>query len=477
MAEDSEDDRKQLLDRFLAEIAQGSGNAFFDEDDLVEMYDYASDTNDDYARMELLLCASRLYPTSEAMGERKAYFYYELGNDAAARAAAAQLPESSVLRRLLMLLLDRPDAKTAVRELDNIVDTTDDFEDEWVIQLVDTASDLGLYDWLKRRFDDIKKRSSYPQSFIYELIGTAELGEDYKLAESLAEELTLLEPFNGEFWEMLADIRISHLNEFEKGLSDIDYALAINPGSVKALLLKARALFELDRPTEEILPALNAAVDAAPDDAAPVHYLAMTLFSRGYVMEAINALEDFRKDNPAESTTLEYLTLLCKGHVPDEMLEPIFAAGDTPQAAHWVNIARRFADDGENEAAMTALKAYARHYELKDDTEFYFEMLYRTRRYTEIIELWQRLPVDSYDRTHIVDMLFVMSSLRLKNRSLVDSNIDAIIKRWSECRDSVSYSKRFDWLSTIYFLTSLKNTLDSGEPYDLDTIDPFTLLA
>lgn len=73
MADDSEDDRKQLLDRFLAEIAQGSGNVFFDEDDLVEMYDYAADTNDDYARMELLLCASRLYPSSEALGERKAF--------------------------------------------------------------------------------------------------------------------------------------------------------------------------------------------------------------------------------------------------------------------------------------------------------------------------------------------------------------------------------------------------------------------
>lgn len=478
MADNSEDDRKQLLDRFLAEIAQGSGNAFFDEDDLVEMYDYAADTNDDYARMELLLCASRLYPSSEPLGERKAFFYYELGNDAAARAAAAQLSENSVLRRLLMLLLDRPKAEIATRELDSIVDSTADFEDEWVIQLVDVASELGLYEWLKKRYDDIKKRSGYPQSFIYELIGVAEFAADYKMAESLAEELTLLEPFNGEFWEMLAEIRISHLNEFEKGLSDVDYALAINPDSVKALLLKGRALFELDRPTEEILPVLNAAVEAAPEDAAPVHYLAMTLFSRGYVMEAISALEDFRKAHPSESMTLEYMTLLCKGHVPDELFEPVFENGGAEIVAQWLSIARRFADDGEYEAAVTALKACARHTDMREETELFFEVLYRTHRYSEIVEYWQRIPdADVAARTHIVDLLFVLSAIRIKDTALLDSNLDAIIKRWSECRESEPFSRRFACMSTLYVLSSLKQALAGGDPYDLNSIDPFTPLA
>ena len=54
--------RKELYNKFKASLCQPVAERFFDEDELVELYDYAGDINDDYVQMEVLFCGARLYP-------------------------------------------------------------------------------------------------------------------------------------------------------------------------------------------------------------------------------------------------------------------------------------------------------------------------------------------------------------------------------------------------------------------------------
>lgn len=62
--EDFSDERDELCRRFRQSLAKPISERFYDEDELVELFDYAGDLNDDYLRMEVLLCGARFYPGS-----------------------------------------------------------------------------------------------------------------------------------------------------------------------------------------------------------------------------------------------------------------------------------------------------------------------------------------------------------------------------------------------------------------------------
>ncbi len=170
MSDNNTDERQQLLERFIKEISSGVASVFYDEDELIELYDYASDIGNDYVRFEVLMCGSRLYPSSVALGERKAFFFYMEDNEEAAKSALAVLPDSSVLKQLLSLLVNHVPKNVAAQELDKILASVKEFEDEEVIRLVHTACILGAYSWLTDNYQAILSRCSYPLSFVFELM-------------------------------------------------------------------------------------------------------------------------------------------------------------------------------------------------------------------------------------------------------------------------------------------------------------------
>lgn len=57
------DSREEIYRRFV-DYASGENTAdsFFEENDLIDVFDFASDTNDDFARLEVLQYAARMYP-------------------------------------------------------------------------------------------------------------------------------------------------------------------------------------------------------------------------------------------------------------------------------------------------------------------------------------------------------------------------------------------------------------------------------
>lgn len=59
--------RQELYERFKASLSQPVSQRYFDEDELVDLFDYAGDLQDDYVQLETLLCGARLYPESHGL--------------------------------------------------------------------------------------------------------------------------------------------------------------------------------------------------------------------------------------------------------------------------------------------------------------------------------------------------------------------------------------------------------------------------
>lgn len=462
-------EREDLTKSFIEAIVKGKDpGRFFDEDDLIEIFDYASDIPDDCTRLEVLLYAGRVFPDSNAMMERRGWFYSEMGIPDGARMVVERLPRDSVMRRLIEISSANAAKEDTEKALAEIVASTPDFEDEWMIRLVDTASDLGCFDWLKANYDEIKRHTTYPQTLIYEMTECAEMAGDYPFAVSLAEELTMLEPYNCEFWEMLAELRINHLEDYAHALNDLDYALAINPDSTKSLILKGRALFELDTPMDEVIECYTRAKELDPDSPTAVHSLALTLLSRGYDLEALNTLDDYRITHPGDVATIEYMLLASKGNVNSAIIEEAVSSSGTSALEE---CAQRLAAEKEHRGAMLIYDVLAAGGAVSE-ADFHLELLYRNHRYQEAIELSEKMSAEG-THTPVADLVWALSMVRLGKKEGLKDKISDMLEMYADQGEPETFQQRIARFGCIVPLTSIHYSLVNNSAVNADDVDPF----
>lgn len=311
MDENPEDARQNLYEEFLSEVVKaGNPEAYFDEADLIEIYDYSSDMSNYIAKMEVLLYGARHYPDSQALATRRAWFYSSLGETEAAACLNSRVDNGGVLNRLLALYSQEPlNSAQSIEKLEEIVESTDDFADEELIQLVDFCAEAGVLDWVEKNYERIKAKCSYPQTFIYEFANTLEDDGETSRPVELFEELTMLEPFTLDFWERLAEAQYNN-RSFDAAVTSSDYALALNPDSIPASRTKALALYAMHKEPEQIV-ALLEKVYAHPDSSeTEIGVLVGLLAMSGRFNEAVAHVKNYLNVHTPTRTVLNLLITL-----------------------------------------------------------------------------------------------------------------------------------------------------------------------
>ncbi len=266
MSDTNNDRRNELCSRFRQSLTDGSQSSqYFDEDDLIEIFDYAGDLNDDYLRMEALLCGARYYPDSIALKQRRALLYYTFGDDLTAKYLQDNADQHGLMWDITRTRNANPMGDEAVAALDRMLDEYGEFDDEEVIQLVDLASSLGQTDWLIRRLDALRAHVTYLPTLLFEIAVMLEMEQRYGEAITLLEELTDLEPYNEQYWFMLA--QEYDLDDNTSGaLQALDLALAILPGDKAMRFYQARLLARDENGRSQAIPALDRLAKEFPDD-------------------------------------------------------------------------------------------------------------------------------------------------------------------------------------------------------------------
>lgn len=277
MADTGNDRREELCNRFRQSLASSSDSSqYFDEDELIEIFDYAGDLNDDYLRWEALLCGARYYPDSAALRQRRALIYYTFGDDLSVKYLQDNAAQRGALWDISRTRAANPSGKKAAEALDRILADYPEFDDEEVIQFVDLAASLGQIRWLQSRLDDLRNHVTYLPTLLFEIAVTLEMINDYAGAIKLLEELTDLEPYNEQYWFMLA--QENDLNDNVGGaLQALDLALAILPGDKAMRFYHARLLARDDNNREQAVKSLRKLADEYPDDVDISRFLAALL--------------------------------------------------------------------------------------------------------------------------------------------------------------------------------------------------------
>lgn len=414
-------DRRDLYEEFESEVVRrGNTSAFFDETDLVEIFDYASDFDNYIVKMEVLLYGAVHYPNSEALATRRAWMYYSFGDVETTTEVNERVSEKGILNKLLSLRAQNSDLTMPRKEmtdaLDEILESTSDFEDEEIIQFTDYAIEMHLEDWLAENKERIQAKCSYPQTFLYEFADRAEENEDLETAARLFEELTMLEPFTLDFWLRLATVQINR-EDYDGALSSSEYALAIDPNSIMGMRIKGAALYRLERGPEAVAEIYRKVIESAEVEDTDISTYAAVLTECGRSEEATQMLVSYLKTHLHSRMAIDVLLVLDRVKA-EPYLRSIIETGfiTEKEAIEW---AKNHVTHGQFGSASLICLAYD---EIKgidlSDVPFMLEVCYFALRFKDVVRLYRTKYPDSTTWHHIptITLPYIMSLVRLGKR-------------------------------------------------------------
>ncbi len=487
---DERNDRRDLYEEFESEVVKrGNTEAFFDENDLVEIFDYASDYDNYIVKMEVLLYGAVHYPKSEALATRRAWLYYSFGDVEVTTEVNKRVSREGVLNKLLSLRARNADLsmdpEVMTKALDEILDATEDFEDEEIIQFTDYAMEMHLEDWLKANRERIRSKCSYPQTFLYEFADRSEENEDLETAAQLFEELTMLEPFTLDFWLRLATVQINR-EDYEGALSSADYALAIDAGSIMALRIKGAALYRLERGPEVVAELYKKVIDSTEAEDTDVSTLAAALIECGRQDEAIAMLSTYLKDHIHSRLAIDVLLVLDRRYA-EPYLRALMATGiiSEKDAVEW---ARGHVVHGQFASASTVCLVYDEINGFKNDIPFVLEVCYFALNFKEVVRLYkEKYPILEWPYLPALTFPFLMSLVRLGEREKALEEAQEILKalrtyRRAHSNTELSAMFRLTPAATgsmvIGYMENLKNiihALKSTDEIPADDFDPMLI--
>lgn len=303
---DDDNEREELLARFKESLSRPAAERYFDEDELVAVFDYAGDLNDDYVRTEVLLCGARLYPDSEALADRKALYYLDGDDtDMMAREYVAADQRSSLLCDIVRLQVQHPE--NPEEALAYLMDQYNDFGDEETIRFVLTAGDLGCYEWLKNKLPQLRKKANYTPVLLYEVMSEADRYGDNETVAALAEELIENEPFSDAYWMSLFQAQ-ARLGREDDARNAFAYARELADDNLQLKLQMAETIYRhAPYLRAEAIDMIRDAASANPEIYAPTDCLAGLLEQGGRTDEAKDTVRRYFENHPSEYDAMRHL--------------------------------------------------------------------------------------------------------------------------------------------------------------------------
>ena len=386
--------REELYTRFKESLSQPVSQRYFDEDELIDLFDYAGDLQDDYVQLETLLCGARLYPESRGLSERRLLFYLDTSDDdtdqrteAVAKYLADNADESSLIfdiARMETSPCDDPEAS-----LEYLLHQYDKFDDEEIIRFVDLAVDTGQYKWLVEHLDEILAKVPFKPTLLFEVAREADNNYDNETLVKVADQLIELEPFTTNNWIMLFRGQ-ARLDRREEARITYDSAKALAADDPIAMLGIADAVYTsapyLLADMAETLKGIKA---QHPDEFEYTDAYCAMLVQLGNLNGAVREIKDYLDRKPSTSRALRQL-LMCNSGDSGPYIARFFAtAGDEEKLNLDIeNLATGLSMRGAHQAVdslLTELSAMEKLYE--PYFSIWMESLFALGKYERVVEL------------------------------------------------------------------------------------------
>lgn len=390
--------RQQLYNRFRQSLSKPVGERYFDEDELVEIFDYAGDINDNYVRIEALCCGARLYPESTALADRRALLY--LDEDDSDRMASEFMADNASLSTpiadIVKLEVNPPSAEQAPGALDFFISQYDHLGDEEIIRFVNLAADLDQYRWLLDNLPLLRSKTDYLPSLLFEVLTEADDEGDNDTVCALADELIELEPFSVTYWTALfrGHARAGRENEAKAAF---DYARALASDDLSYIDWLCESVFNYaPYLRQETMEMLQSAMEKDPEEFRYADIRCGLLMQSGDSAGAVQGIKDYLERNPGNYSALRrLLSTNARGVLPYiEAFYAVCPGGFGAESAD--EIVNQLHLQGAVRTLNDFISAYSAHETMSlEYTAPWVEALYALERYDQVVQMALALP--SYD--------------------------------------------------------------------------------
>lgn len=457
---------------------QPLSSRYYEEDELLDIFDYASDIADDAVRMEVILLAQRLCPGSPDIAERKAMLYWSMGNDTAAGKVMNAIPGKHFLARLTKLRIDKGKDGLSGNDLSRLIKgvKAGSLPDEEIIQLIEAAEDSQQQQWLIDNYDRLKTLAEYPETLMYDLVDPIIdwLGKDgSEFVGRLLDDLTMASPYDLGYWEFAAQTELERLDDPQRALGFVEYALAINPQSVKSLVMKSEALLSLKDPNvAEALKVAQTAYREQPDSMNTCMAYAHALRLNNQPKEAVEVIERYLHTPGCE---LEVVVSLASLSTEDidlySLLKSVIDNVDADSKEHQLDsVLTRFVECGRYEyAAQTMSLIEELGFQGNYKPEFLVELYFRTNRLEKALPYLNAAhPFDN--RTWLLALLM---SMPLPDKAIALEMIDDRIQLLDATIKNGTLSEVLEALAVKAYAEMVRHCIETDGDFSIDKFSPF----
>lgn len=374
---------EKLYNKFRQELANNDVSIYYDEEDLADIFDYAGDIHDDYVRLEVMLLGNRLFPDSEIMLERRAIWLSYMGNEPL-RQFILDHPRTnpSVMWETLRIRANAPyPADVAIRELESLLDRFRLEDDESIIQFVSLVRLLEQEEWFSENIDRVRDRCDYPPTLLFEIARMASNKPQSLEALPLLEDLTELDPFNTDYWGLMAELQ-SNCEMYEESLASLDYAKALCPDDVELLTIEGFNHLKLNH-IDKAIASFKHALDIDPN-----YFIAKRNLLEAYRISNSNAAERAELVRELFQASPTDTSLLCEmlASFPEEIestLAHYYANADAEENEAIMHVSE-LCRSGNDAVALSYLQWYQEAFTLSMQGKMVLiELLYHNGRYQE----------------------------------------------------------------------------------------------
>ncbi len=466
--QEEKDVRAELYNRFREELKRPLSERYYAEDELVAIFDYATDQPDDYIRMEVLFLGMRLYPDSRVLYERRGVLYHTCERTVFENFLSDNVDKQGVMWDVYRLAILQGNKTEITAKFESFLETASFKDDEQVVQFMYAIRQQGLNDWLYENYDKVKAKSPFLPGFLFEIVITAHADGRPDFSIRALEELTEIEPYNFGYWILLAD-GYKACGREKDALNAIEYALAIDPNNIEALRIQCD-LIDKSKPRRDMFKRLVELAPNREDIVCDAIALALQDGKPGIARALLKKVQAHIKN----SVRLVKLAIDAEYTWMPDMLDDLYDAGIT-DVDSWGEIAQVALNNRDFEAFEAVYNAYE---DLSgqpfDKNWLVLSYLFYIRDYEAVLEYFfknhESFSVADIDEFVEANFRVIISMLRLgKSKEAVDyMEPFSFLIQYSDM-------SRFGKKGVALIVEDIKNKLKSNRKFDWEYFDPLNL--
>lgn len=464
----------ELYLNFKKALRHHSNSLYYDEDDIIDIFDYAGDMNDDHIRLEALLLGYKLFPDSVELIKRRAIFLSDTNDLSFAQMIATNndMVGDDLIWEILRCSAFGLSSEMP-RRIEDLIDKFMLEQDEEIIQFVNLVHKFGQEQWLTDNLDRVISKCQYPNTLMYELARSAESPEQIQSGIALLEKLTEDDPFNADYWSLMADMQ-SARQQFDEALSSLEYAKALRPDDYELLSLEGYILLQQNR-IDQAIPVLEKSYMSHPDNYAIRRNLIIAYKSAEMYDKMREPVRHaFDSDVTDDEMMVEMLVLF-----PDEIetiLQRFHSAPSNHDEASTIERINALCRAGQPSVALRYLRWYADHYPVSQPVKLaLLELMYDSKQYEEAYKYLD----DNFDGLSLdaseLPYLGIIASVLIRNQQYTFAK-DFITFWLTELNKISTPNYAYRTLSTglQQIFKNMLGALDGQLPLDLETVNSIT---